>query len=506
MLIRKTESTVPRLVTIVEELKDGFCTVNVSGGFIYLNLAAVELLEVLEKQKEYNFFDQIVKNEKHIYKIKKSLSQNGFLKDYEIDLFTINNNKFPVLLTINNIKDPSNKIIGMSILIKDMTYIKKVQQQLLQAQKMESIGMLASGVAHEFNNILTGIIPNAELIKMTIEKGNINYSRADAIQKSAYRAAEIVKKLLNFARSDKEKKIDIVNFVHSARETIDIIRKLFDRRIEIIVDFQEDLYTAKIDSTSLQQIIMNLSINAKDAIPKEGKITFVAKNYINTGNNQDGSHSLDSGTYIKLDITDNGQGIDSEKIKFIFDPFFTTKGPGKGTGLGLSMVYGIVNSINGKIEVKSKPNFGTTFTIYIPAGEESEKKRISDFKIEPFGNGKTVLVVDDEQMIRDMAEDMLNILGFKVFLAASGLEGLNLYKSNKNQIDVILLDLLMPEMNGTTCLKNLKNFDPNVKVIIASGIGEYEKRIELERMGIKAYLEKPYKIENIAQKLSEALI
>jgi len=311
--------------------------------------------------------------------------------------------------------------------------------------------------------------------------------------------------LLNFARSDKDKKIEVVNFVQSARETIDIIRKLFDRRIEIDVNFPEDLYSVKLDATSLQQIIMNLSINAKDAIEGEGKISFSAKNIIVEGQEQDENKNLPAGDYIKFNISDTGHGIDNERIKFIFDPFFTTKGPGKGTGLGLSMVYGIVNSVNGRIEVRSKAKSGTVFTIYLPATKVEKKQQESEFKIEPFGEGKTILVVDDEEMIREMAADMLNLLGFKVFLASSGVEGLKMYKVHEEQIDVVLLDLLMPEMNGTDCFENLKEVNPDVKVIIATGIGEFEKKKELEEKGIKGYLGKPYRLENIAQKLSDAL-
>ena len=505
MLLKKTETDAPRLVTVIEELKDGFCTITLKGGFIYANLAAVDMLEIGDKKNDYNFFEDVVRDEMHIDNIKKSLGKEGYLKDYELELSTVKENYFPVILTINHLKDPANNVIGMSVLIKDMTYIKKVQQQLLQAQKMESIGMLASGVAHEFNNILTGIIPNAELIKMTLDSEDINYSRADAIQNSAYRAAEIVKKLLNFARSDKDKKKEVVNFVQSARETIDIIRKLFDRRIEIDVNFPENLFAVKLDATSLQQIIMNLSINAKDAIEGEGKISFAAQNISVLDQEQDENKHLPAGDYIKFNISDTGHGIDNERIKFIFDPFFTTKGPGKGTGLGLSMVYGIVNSVNGRIEVRSKAKTGTVFTIYLPATKVEKKLQTSEYKIEPFGEGKTVLVVDDEQMIREMASDMLNLLGFKVFLAASGVEGLDMYKLHKDQIDVVLLDLLMPEMNGTVCFENLKKVNPDVKVIVATGIGEFEKKKELEEKGIKGYLEKPYRLENIAQKLSDTL-
>ncbi len=506
MLLKRNNYEVPRLVTIVEELKDGFCTINNSGNFIYLNLSALEMLELMDSLTEINFFDQIIKDQIHIAQIKNTLSKEGFLKDYEIDLFSSLNNRFPVLLTINNIKDPANQVIGMSVLIKDMTYIKKMQKQLLQAQKMESIGMLASGVAHEFNNILTGIIPNAELIKMTSDNSSSNFARAEAIQKSAYRAADIVRKLLNFARNDKERKDQSINLARAATETIDIIRKLFDKSIEIEVDFKDDLNFAKIDATSLQQILMNLSINAKDAMNGDGNITFSANNYTVKTDLRVENKDLLPGNYVCLKISDTGQGIDADKLKYIFDPFYTTKGPGKGTGLGLSMVYGIVKNSGGKIDVNSIPNEGTTFTIYLPATERVKEKDATEYIMKPIGTGQSILVIDDEKMIREMARDMLNILGFKVLLAASGIEGLKIYREHQNDINLVILDLLMPEMHGKICFENLKKINPEIKVIVASGMGEVEKKNELEKMGILAYLEKPYRLEHITEIIKEAIL
>ena len=505
MKIKRKSSEQNRLLNIVEELKDGFSIINLSGEFIYANHAAQDLFDMKDDKENHNFFDNFVCTDSHINHIKTYLNTYDYIQDYELELFNTSHTKFPVLLTINLIKDPSKNVIGMSLLIKDMTYIKKVQQQLLQAQKMESIGMLASGVAHEFNNILTGIIPNAELIKLTTAKHDANHSRADSIQKSANRAADIVKKLLNFARTDKSEDIKTIDFLKSVQETIDILRKLFDRNIELQTEFSENLYFAKINETSLQQIIMNLSINAKDAILDKGKIIYLAENYIVDSINKQKHSNLCEGKYIRFQITDTGHGINKEHQKFIFDPFFTTKKPGKGTGLGLSMVYGLINNINGAIEVYSKINSGTTFTIYLPATEPVLKDKTDKFQAKLIGKGHTVLVVDDEPMILDMAKDMLDSLGFRVITAGNGLEGLLLFKEKKDEIDVILLDLLMPEMSGKVCYENLKQVDPDVKVIITSGIGELEKKKELEKLGITAYLEKPYSLEKISNKLIQIL-
>jgi CheY-like chemotaxis protein len=259
------------------------------------------------------------------------------------------------------------------------------------------------------------------------------------------------------------------------------------------------------DATGLQQILMNLSINSKDAMSNGGIITFSASNYVAGYSSLIEDKNLLPGNYICFQVSDTGQGIEEDKLKHIFDPFYTTKGPGKGTGLGLSMVYGIVKNAGGKIEVRSIPNIGTTFTLYLPSAEKGTEKDATEFVMKPIGNGQSILVIDDEKMIREMARDMLNILGFKVLLAASGVEGIELYSKYRSEISLVILDLLMPEMNGKVCFERLKIMNSKVKVIVASGMGESDKKKELEDMGIVAYLEKPYRLEHMTEKIREAL-
>ena len=233
MILRKDSDKNHRLVNIIEDLKDGFCTITLQGDFVYFNKAAVDLIG-FKGETGLNFFTDLVKDDEQTYLIRNHMEKNDYLKDYEIELINSNAVRFPSIVSITKIKDLSGNTIGMSILIKDMTYLKKVQQQLMQAQKMESIGMLASGVAHEFNNILTGIIPNAELIKITTPGKDPNHSRAESIEISANRAAEIVKKLLNFAREDNKVHVKYVNLGRAIKETLEILRRLFDRKIELI--------------------------------------------------------------------------------------------------------------------------------------------------------------------------------------------------------------------------------------------------------------------------------
>jgi two-component system, cell cycle sensor histidine kinase and response regulator CckA len=497
---RKIQKENKRLSSIIEDLKDGFCIIKADGNFIYVNIAALELLGIREKENSLNFFNHFIKTPSDITYLVETVEKFGYVKDYEIEL-QIANNRCPVLLTMNQINDLSKKMIGYSVLLKDMTYLKKVQHQLLQAQKMESIGLLASGIAHEFNNILTGILPNAELIKLSTSNNDLNYKRAELIQKSATRASDIVKRLLNFAREDKVKATPSTDFSKTAMETFDIIRKLFDKNVEILVEFEKDLGFVKIDDAQLQQIIMNLALNAKDAISNFGKIRFSAKNATLSNTNRQEYKQLAEGPYIRLEIEDNGHGISKENLKHIFDPFFTTKKPGKGTGLGLSMVYGIIKSINGEIEVQSELNNGTTFVLWIPKAESITAAHEKDESLKKIGRNRSILVIDDETMILELAHDMLKSIGYKVYTASRAEEGLKIYSEKKSEIEVVFLDLIMPDVTGMTCYNELKMINPKLKIIIISGIGDEDKKRELKELGIVHYIEKPFSIHSIIHKL-----
>jgi len=502
---KKIHSENNRLFSIIEDLKDGFCIIKSDGDFVYANIAALELFGIESIEQYSNFFNHIIKKENDTNDIKDSIKIRGFIKDYEIEFLNYHDVKCPVLLTINQIKDMSNNLIGFSILIKDMTYIKRVHQQLLQAQKMESIGLLASGIAHEFNNILTGILPNAELIKLSTSNSDSNNRRADLIQKSAHRAADIVKKLLNFAREDHFNSSHTSDFSKIAMESFDIIRKLFDKNIQILIDLEKDLDFVKMDAAQLQQIIMNLALNAKDSITKEGKIIFLAKNFVISDENKSDYKQLAKGDYIRFEIEDTGHGISKDNLKHIFDPFFTTKRPGKGTGLGLSMVYGIIKNINGEIEVQSNLDKGTIFTILIPKAKNIQSDPSPEQQIKKIGKNRSILVIDDENMILELAHDMLKSIGFKVYSANRAEDGLKLYQEKKEEIDVIFLDLIMPDMGGISCYNKLKVIDPDVNIIIISGIGDEEKKKELMEMGLVHYLEKPFSIHNLINELEMVL-
>lgn len=485
-----------RLSELIEELHDGFCSVRMTGQLIYANKSAKFLLKI-DEEINYNLFDSFIKRNDLIIKIKEAIKNQNGLKDLECDLFNTVGERFPVILTINIIHDIDNSAVGFACLFKDMSALKAINAQLMQAQKMESIGLLASGIAHEFNNLLSGILPNAELIKMTIQNDEANKSRAQSIQTSAKRAGNIVKQLLSFARHDQFEEDVSLNLNHAVTETLEIMSKLFGKAIVIENKLSINLPSIKIDPTRIQQIVMNLSINARDALNGKGKIIFTAKPLKIGLDNPDG---LREGKYVKLSVKDNGQGISPENIEKIFDPFFTTKEPGKGTGLGLSMVYGIIKNLKGEIKVTSEIGKGTQFDLYFPVSliDEENDTIFENTEIEGHFKNKTILIVDDEKVILDMAKDMLDFIGYKTICASSAEEAIKIYTKGENKIDVIVIDLLMPKINGVNCFKQIRKINPTVPVIITSGVGEANKRNDMIKMGANEYLQKPYDVKSFA--------
>jgi two-component system, cell cycle sensor histidine kinase and response regulator CckA len=484
-----------RLSELIDDLHDGFCSVRMNGALVYANRSAKKLLRI-ENNETTDFFSTIIRNKVLAESIKKGLLAGTSLNDIECDLYDYKDNKFPAILTVNTIKDVDEKVIGFALLFKDMSALKEMYNQLLQAQKMESIGMLASGIAHEFNNLLSGILPNAELIKMTIEEDSANFARADAIHKSAQRAGNIVKQLLSFARNDQIDDDVSLNLNRAVSETLEIMSKLFGREINVVNKLPINLPLIKIDPTRIQQIIMNLAINARDALDGSGTITFSAKPVEIKPREGNG---LTEGKYVLLSVEDNGKGIPEESVEKIFDPFFTTKEPGKGTGLGLSTVYGIIKNLQGGIKVFSEENKYTRFDLYFPQSQYNESVEEIESEASTEEKNKTVLIVDDEKVIREMAKDMLAYLGYKTICEDSAAHAITRFKSDQNEIDLIIIDLIMPKMNGVNCYHEIRKINKEIPIIITSGVGETNKRKDMLKMGAVDYLQKPYDIKTFSK-------
>jgi nitrogen-specific signal transduction histidine kinase/CheY-like chemotaxis protein len=398
-----------------------------------------------------------------------------------------------VLLT-STVERSADKVLYRGT-IRDVTEKKQLEQQLLQAQKMESIGTLAGGIAHDFNNLLAMILGTAELLKVKIrgdEKINIY---VDKIIDASERGASISRQLLLFARPE-QSELHPLTLSTAVDQAYDFLKHFMAKNISVKLKKGDHSSVIMGDQGHLHQAIVNLALNAKDAMPNGGEILIV----MDTLPGKDMLGRFPDATeleYVTLSVTDNGEGMDEEVRKRIFEPFFSTKGKGKGTGLGLAIVHGIVKLHNAFIDVQSKKGTGTIFTLYFPSVRTNipQLQEQKDTMIQ--NNNETILVVDDEEMLREILFESLEDEGYCVIPAADGTEAIAKFNEQKEKIDLVITDLGMPNMGGEELYDQLKKINPDVKVIVSSGFLDSSTKSDLLRKGIKDVLTKPYKFDSI---------
>ena len=386
----------------------------------------------------------------------------------------------------------------------DITQRKKLEQQFLRSQRMESVGTLAGGIAHDLNNVLTPIMMAIELLKME-ETNPKRLNVLTTIESSAKRGADMVRQVLSFARGVEGQKLE-VHVVLLISEIEDIIRETFLKNIHIISNLPGDLWVVDGDSTQLQQVLLNLCVNARDAMPDGGTLTISASNQIL----DEGfvSLNLDSkvGPYVVIQVEDSGIGMSQEVMNRIFDPFFTTKDLGKGTGLGLSTTQAIIKSHGGFIRVYSEVGHGSKFWVYLPArAETASHNAVAPPTDLPQGKGELILVVDDEEAVRQITQHTLESFGYHVLLASDGAEATALYASHLQKIAVVLTDMMMPVMDGAAMIKELMRMNPQVRIIAASGLSANGMVARAAAAGVHHFLPKPYTTTTLLEALQDIL-
>ncbi len=381
---------------------------------------------------------------------------------------------------------------------------EKLEAQLYQAQKMEAVGQLAGGIAHDFNNLLTIIQGNAELLKLD-GTSHLHATFSDEIIKSSARAAELTGQLLSFARKGKRQMINI-DINKTITETINLLTHTIDKRIEISLDLQANPREVVGDPTQLHNALLNLGINARDAMPHGGKLIFATKNIaISREDCNQTTDKLPPGSYLEISVRDTGVGMDRKTRERAFEPFFTTKDVGKGTGLGLASVFGSVKSHDGNITIYSELGKGTEFRILLPAAKtEATASEDTDKEELKRGTGH-VLIIDDEKSVRQFAIAAMHNLGYTVTACCDGLEAVDYFRRHHREIDLIILDLIMPNMNGEDTFHELKKIQPNVKVLISSGFSHTESSQSLLDSGALGLLNKPFRISQLAGALAKHL-
>jgi PAS domain S-box-containing protein len=418
----------------------------------------------------------------------------------------------PVLIENRLLKDEEGRIIGMRSTIQDITELKRaeeemaaLQEQFRQSQKMEAIGQLAGGIAHDFNNILTIIKGYSQLSLSELKKNDPLRENIEEIQKASERAANLTHQLLAFSRRQiMDVKVLDVNTI--LRDLDKMLHRIIGEDIELIRLLAEDLGRVKVDPGQIEQVIMNLAVNARDAMPKGGKLTIETANVELDGKYALKHIAVKPGHYVMLSMSDTGMGMKPEVKERIFEPFFTTKEKGKGTGLGLSTVYGIVKQSGGYIWVYSEPGKGTTFKIYLPRVDEPpEAWKEKEVKEEIPGGRETVLIVEDDESVRKMAVLVLEKKGYTVLEAKDGNEALLLCKGRKEPIHLILTDVVMPGMSGRQLVDQLRQVYQDIKALYMSG---YTDNAIVHHGVLKKgmnFIQKPFTIDGLASKVRKVL-
>ena len=489
------------LQIILESMSEGILEVTHDARIVYANPPAVSLIG--EDQKNIlalHFLDFFSGNDRRKIQIMLDTAHSAsqvVTSDCPFDM-----NKKLVELKILPLKKEKGKTI---LMLNDVTEQKHREAQLQRAQKMEAIGTLAAGIAHDFNNLLMGIQGYTSLILLNIDPDCSYYDMLKSIEKQVKSGSRLTRQLLGYAREGKYevRLINLNQLVNDTSETFGRTKK----NIIIHKDLAKGLYPIEADEEQIEQVMLNLFINAADAMSGGGDIFLQTRNTTDKEMKSGLNNKAKAGDYVMLTFTDTGTGMDKKTMERIFDPFFTTKEMGRGTGLGLASTYGIIKGHGGYIDVASEKGFNTTFKIYLPVKEKHSKEKfpkvLKDDEIPKMT--ETILLVDDEEVVRDVTLNMLKIMGYNVITAMNGKDAVEIYKKTRMDIDLVMLDMVMPSMGGSEAFDRLKKINPDIKVILLSGYSINSEAAEILKRGCNGFLQKPFTVKELSQKLLDIL-
>jgi len=493
--------------SLVQSSADAVVIYDLEGKVQFLSPAFTQLFGWTMDELEGKPVPFVPDSEKEVtLAIIKDLLEHGTpCSGFESSRYTREGKTVQVAISASRYEDHEGKPAGMLVILRDISARKELEQQLSQAHKMEAIGTLAGGIAHDFNNILQAMSGYTQLLMMKKDREHPDYEKLAAIERSARRASELTERLLIFSRKV-ESRLRPVDLNHEIEQVVKLLERTIPKMIRINLNLAEELHIINADPVQLEQVAVNIAVNARDAMPEGGFLTFRTDNVFLDETFSRLYPNVKAGNYVLLEISDSGHGMDQETREHIYEPFFTTKATGAGTGLGLAMVYGIVKSHGGNITCISKPGYGTTFRIYFPMLKIYESYGTGQKAEEDMPGGtERILLVDDEESILDIGSDILERHGYKTTIARSGEEALDLIRRQKDQIDLIVLDLNMPGMGGFRSLKAILEIAPGMKIIVATGHSSNEEAKKTLEMGATRFIPKPYRLSHILKAVRETL-
>jgi len=393
---------------------------------------------------------------------------------------------------------------GILSVTTDVTDKIVIEKELYRAQRLESIGNLAGGIAHDLNNVLTPVLVGVEALGLIHADSETQRTLA-MVRSSAKRGALIIRQVLSFARGAGGERVEI-QIRHVLGEIREIMNSTFPKSIELVFDVPKNLWVISGDLTQLHQVFMNLCVNARDAMPEGGTLTIVAEN-VRMDETYARMHvDAHPGSYVSVSIKDTGIGMAPEVMDRIFDPFFTTKRVGEGSGLGLSTARSIVKGHDGFLTTYSEPGKGSRFSVYLPSAGQAVEEDLDEVSEGlPMGNGETLLVVEDEPALRDIATQTLESYGYHVLTATDGVDGISVYIQHQSEIDLVITDMAMPFMDGGSMMRALTKIRPDLKMVASSGLISRTSRSEAVTVGAKAFLDKPYTAKELLVTIRKVL-
>jgi two-component system cell cycle sensor histidine kinase/response regulator CckA len=489
--------------SLLESSVDAIAIYDLAGRVIYINPSFTETfgwpLEELKSRKIPYVPDSERDETKE--KIRQVVEFGHKIKYFKTRRSTKDGRVLDVVISATRHLDHNGRPAGMLVVLRDNTRATALEAQLQQSKKMEAIGTLAGGVAHDFNNILMGIQGRASLMMSETEEHSSYHEHLASIQEYIKSATDLTKQLLGFARGGKYE-VKAVNLNDLIEKSIEMFGRT-KKEISIHKRLNKQLWNAAVDRQQIEQVLLNLYVNAWQAMPGGGNLYLSSDNVV-FDKKQEKPFEIQAGDFIKISITDTGVGMDSATIQKVFEPFFTTKEMGRGTGLGLASAYGIIKNHNGFITVYSEKGHGSTFNIYLPATADvcaPTQTRTPTL----VGGDETILLLDDEQMVLDVGRPMLEKMGYGVHTASRGQEAIGIYSRHQAEIALVIIDMIMPEMNGGEVYDRLKQIDPAVKVLLSSGYSMNGDAKEILSRGCNGFIQKPFGLCELSRKIRTVL-
>lgn len=487
----------------VETVQDGITYVGLDGTILFANPRMKEILgdPAPEGKQLGNYYDE---ENRRILEENMAIRRQGRSSTYYITLTDLQGRPHQMVVTGTPYVDSSDEVKGALGVYTDVSELRKLEAQLQQSQKLEALGTLAGGIAHDFNNILSGVLGYASLIKKRTAPDSQLSHYAEMVEKSAERGAALAGQLLAFSRKDKTlfQDTDVHELIDEVKE---ILERILDRKIRVTCSKRAERSVIFGDPARIQQMLMNLCLNSRDAMP-DGGLIIIRTDLLRVdealAETYDG---ITPGRYVRITVQDEGEGMGEAVKARLFEPFFTTKEDGKGTGLGLAMVYATVKSHGGAVSVKSEPRQGTEFEILIPAKAETSANAQAPQQFDITSRTGTILLVDDEAAVREMLSEMLEEMGMAVISATDGSEGVDIYRRRWQEIDLVILDMIMPRMNGKEAFNEMRRINPSVKVLLSTGYGAETAVTEALAEGIAGLVPKPYTVDQLSQAIASAL-